>query len=60
MRPLNDEYYRSIKRREALKEKKRRNLKPCALLFHFNEQKFDAISTYLACVYDRFVFIPSY
>jgi hypothetical protein len=33
MRPLNDEYYRSIKRREALKEKKRRSLKPGALLF---------------------------
>ena len=34
-------------------------LEPRALLFHFNEQKFDAISAYLACVYDRFVFIPS-
>ena len=34
-------------------------LEPRALLFYFNEQKFDAISAYFACVYDRFVFIPS-
>ena len=33
-------------------------LEPRALLFYFNEQKFDAISAYFACVYDRFSFTP--
>ena len=34
-------------------------LEPRALLFHFNEQKFDAISAYLACVYDRLTLLQT-